>query len=63
MKCRALQAGISRANVGQYGQCGEDMRDVIKLSTYFFFTPRKLNGLITRHGCGYSGIGKEIIKM
>ncbi|MDO9566211.1 MAG: ATP-binding protein [Candidatus Desulfaltia sp.] len=38
------------------------MRNVLNLSTYFFITPRKFNGLITRHGCGHSGIGKEIRK-
>ena len=32
------------------------------LSTYFF-TQRKFNGLITRYGCGHSGIGKEIRKI
>ena len=43
-------------------QSGQDMRDVLNLSTYFF-TQRKFNGLITRHGCGDSGIGKEIRKI
>ena len=35
----------------------------IKLINLFFFTQRKFNGLITRYGCGHSGIGKEIRKI
>ncbi len=41
------------------GQIG----DALNLSTYFSFTQRKINGLITRHGYGDSGIGKEIRKI
>jgi len=40
-----------------------DLLDVLNLSTYFSFTSRKFNGLITRHGCAHSGIGKEIRKI
>ena len=35
----------------------------IKLINLFFFTQRKFNGLITRHGCEDSSIGKEIRKI
>ena len=57
MKCRALQAGISRANVGQYGQCGEDMRDVLRNIKY-----SKEKEIIKRVGGAKGGHWEVIIK-
>ena len=40
------------------GKIGGQIEDVLN----YFFTQRKFNGLITRHGCGHSGIGKKLEK-